>query len=659
VPFVVPPSTTDLEALELDGLHLNSNEIGMTDVAFPPPRQRQEWIGAADAEHQLLVRDPLYENREITANLVVIGGDKDGMLQRVGEIVDKLQKASKTTDGVPLVWSPGGSTLEVTFDVLAGEITEMAVDVEWNLSHVAKLTVVMKAKPYWRGEETLTSTASSGATPFATMEIAYLIGDAPATGRLIVTDTASQSRRLVEWGLEGPLTYNAATSLIIDSDSMTTAGFAGTGSTQAGAYDPGGAGNSVISLGLLNAQAMVGFSGAHSGAFRVKGRFYCNTADTSSTKIRLVWKDQDNPQTANSYVRPIVGVGWNRLDLGTITVSGSWSGYVEVQGPFGETLKLDFLELIPVSDGYGKARATYAYQAGVSVGHDGFSSSTAGAVLHTATSGRAAPTGGDWVTSGAAGDFVYADSGSEEYVTRTSGSPRYAILGSTNYTDIEVSAQAITWQSPVDQHTFSVIARWSSSTDHLFAWLTNGGTLLELRKVVGGSATSLAYTDVIVPAGRWSTLRLVVYSSGRAFATCLGSMGETLGQIEASDSALATGGALATGKPGFAHSSAGATPMPVDEFNVMIPATEPVVIYSGRTLTVSSDDTKRQNSAGTASGNPPSYHPAGRFVVPVGTSRVFAAARRNDTDSTLDDNVTDATQIQVGVTPRGLVVPRS
>jgi hypothetical protein len=38
---------------------------------------------------------------------------------------------------------------------------------------------------------------------------------------------------------------------------------------------------------------------------------------------------------------------------------------------------------------------------------------------------------------------------------------------------------------------------------------------------------------------------------------------------------------------------------------------------------------------------------------------VLAKARRNDVDTAADENVTDATQIQVGITPRGLAVPRS
>jgi hypothetical protein len=52
-----------------------------------------------------------------------------------------------------------------------------------------------------------TATASA---PVTTLEVPNVTGDVPALGRLIVTDTATQSRRFVEWGLEGPLTYNSA-----------------------------------------------------------------------------------------------------------------------------------------------------------------------------------------------------------------------------------------------------------------------------------------------------------------------------------------------------------------------------------------------------------------------------------------------------------------
>jgi hypothetical protein len=45
--------------------------------------------------------------------------------------------------------------------------------------------------------------------------------------------------------------------------------------------------------------------------------------------------------------------------------------------------------------------------------------------------------------------------------------------------------------------------------------------------------------------------------------------------------------------------------------------------------------------------------------VPTGTSRVMVKARRNDVEVASDPNVTDATQIQIAYTPRGVAVPRS
>jgi hypothetical protein len=82
------------------------------------------------------------------------------------------------------------------------------------------------------------------------------------------------------------------------------------------------------------------------------------------------------------------------------------------------------------------------------------------------------------------------------------------------------------------------------------------------------------------------------------------------------------------------------------------------VIFSGRNMQIRYDDTVRQDATGTYTGRPPIYR-GSRFLVDVGTSRVLVKARRNDVDMAEDPNVTDALQVQVGVTPRGLVVPRA
>jgi hypothetical protein len=150
-------------------------------------------------------------------------------------------------------------------------------------------------------------------------------------------------------------------------------------------------------------------------------------------------------------------------------------------------------------------------------------------------------------------------------------------------------------------------------------------------------------------------LRLTVFASGRAVGVDT-TNGVT---VEASDSTLATSGTLASGKPGVGDQGGGtgSNQHYVDDFRVSVPDSEPVALYSGRNMQVRYDDTLRQDSTGTYYGRPQSYR-GSRFLLPVGTSRVLVKARRNDIDLALADTVTDATQIQVGWTPRGLAVPR-
>lgn len=661
------------EALVLDGLALNDGvTFGMVNLDMPVPRQRQDWIGAADSEAQLLVRNPLHENRKITARIdVEPQASMDLAHDKLLAILDKLQKASKYTDGISLTWTPATGTRTCTFDVLAGEIVDLPVDWEngW-LALAPQFTVELTCKPYWRGSETLTSTAA-GTAVFVAMEVSGVTGDVPALGRLIVTDTASQSRRHVEWGLEGPLTYNASTSLLLDSDSLVTSGFGGTGSTLTGAYDPNATGNSVIQTSVFNSPQAVCGTGvqSHIGTFRVKARVN-NGSTPTGIYWRLAWRVGDGTYATNDPVSTTIP-GWVELDLGTITIptvlSGtqSWDARVESWKPGSvDTVRLDYLVLVPTKNGYGKARAAYANTPGVVAGYDYFTSTTAGSGLNT----RSAPAGGTWATSGDTTDYVFADANSDEQVTRattaseTSG--RFAILGSSNFTNVQVEVQPNIKgnQTTGAKLRAGVIARWTDSSNYLRAYVEHqyGGSYLILEKIVSGSATIIASAQLQSWFGNGTVgVRLIAYTSGRAIAQMLHVNGSVNTSIDAVSTDLATGGTLATGKPGiFDQNVSGNTGTRYyDNFVLSTPAEEPIVLFSGRNMQVRHDETFRQDSTGTYVGRPQSYR-GSRFLVPVGTSRVLVKARRNDIDTAADDNVTDATQIQVGWTPRGLAVPR-
>lgn len=687
MPFVVTPTTgVDQESWTLDGLALHDAtfRISVEGVDMTPPRQKPEWIGAADSEYQALVRDPLYENRILVIPMMIAEQTtKDQVFDMIGQIRDKLAEASKHPDGIVLTWTARGSARTINFDVLAGEITELPLDFQLSVRNRARLTITLTCKPFWYGTETLTSTTSSS-TPFVTAEIVNSIGDVPALGRLIITDTATQSRRHVEWGLEGPLTYDPATSLLIDSDDMITSGFGGTQATLSGAYDPNASGNSAIWITAQSAAtAMCGTGNlSHIGAFRVKARVW---ADLATTQVRLSWRAGDGPLSSNAWADHSGGSAWWELDLGMVTIPAvtagtqRWTGQIEARARTSSgtsTVWVDYLVLMPVTAGYGKARAIPTGTAGAVVAYDNFTSTTSGANLN----GGVAPAGGTWATSGAATDFQFADSVgtnfyTSEAITRATlndASRRFAILGSTNYTDTEVASRTMPYNgSSVCTSELGVFARWVDSSNYLTAYLKYDRTApgvwaytLVVEQIVAGVTTTLASEPAAtVGSSNQIRTRLIVYTSGLFFADLL--FGETArASATGTSSVLATGGALDDGKAGILDrsintSAVTASTRVYDEFQVSVPAAEPIVIYSGRNMQVRHDDTIRQDSTGTYTGRPALYMPAGRFLVQVGTSRVLVKARRNDVDSTTDPNVTDATQIQVGVTPRGLAVPRA
>jgi hypothetical protein len=578
------------ESWTLDSLSLSSGAFDLIELTADPPAQRPNWITAADSESAALFRQPLHENRTITMKLKVRQQPSmDTALDRVGALVDKLRKASASTSGIGLVWTPNDSARSVTFTVLAGEISGMPIGLSdegylWVLRQPV-VAVSLTCQPYWIGTETLTSTNSSS-TPLNAFEITGVTGDIPALGRIIITDTATQSRRHVEWGIEGPLTYNSSTSLIVDSDNMVS--------------------------------------------------------------------------------------GWIELDLGTITVPAvtlgtqRWTGQVEVQGDATTpgTVALDYLILVPQADGYGKSRAAWSYSSGVLVAYDTFTTTTAGNALNT----RVAPLGGTWATSGDATDFVFSDnfSGTDgiESLSRTvvvsETTGRFAILGATNYTDSQIDARARFILNNTEQ---ALILRWVDASNFLRLKVNSATGVVTLEQVVAGTPTTLA-TPATGTLGTFTQLtfrfRLIAYASGLAIVTVTSDDGLTsYGSAQAVSTALATGGVLATGKPGIGSRSTSAVSSNHhwDDIAVTTPATEPMVIYSGRNMQVRYDDTLRQDSTATYYGRTPSYR-GSRFLVPVGTSRVLVKARRNDIETSLDDQVTDALQIQIGWTPRGLAVPR-
>ena len=525
----------------------------------------------------------------------------------------------------------------------------------------------------WLGTTGLSASAGPNAVlstePIVPLELSSIAGDVPATGRLVVTDNASQSRRYVSWGLESRwYPTSSAPSLTLDSTSMVTTGFSGTTATQSGAYS--GASNNVIQATLrTQPQAVCGLGNlSHIGAFRPHLRFYASAATMA---VRLTYQTLNGPFRSLSYQVP-VAVGWNHMDLGLIKIPQAtlgaqrWTGRIDAYstGTGGETIGVDAMWLMPAEQ-FARARGIYAYQPGALIGYDEFSATTSGSNLNA----RAAPLGGSWTTSGSTTDLQFADLPTGlETVTRATtsdASRRVAVLGSAlAAVDNEVAIDA--YATVIGSQEVAVLARWVDASNYLSGqWFNAGGSsTYRLMAVVAGAGVGFQTIPITTSANTWYTLTVVVYASGVAVGLMTDRAGVVLASARIQHSSLATGGVLASGKPGFYdyNSTASAVTRYYDNFYLSTPQAEPIVCYSGQSIQFSSDSTLREDSTGVYAGPPPDGGIGSRFTVPNSggpnrKARIAAMARRNDVGVTTDDNIADSLLVQASYTPRYLVVP--
>jgi hypothetical protein len=143
-------------------------------------------------------------------------------------------------------------------------------------------------------------------------------------------------------------------------------------------------------------------------------------------------------------------------------------------------------------------------------------------------------------------------------------------------------------------------------------------------------------------------IRLIVFASGQFIASVLDATATaTLASVSGTSSTLRTGGISRS----------------YDGFIVAIPATEPIVLYSGRKLEIRHDSTERESSAGGTWGRPQSYRGSRFKVGPAGsenrTTRTVVLAHRNNLDAGGEwEPLTDQLTLEATFSPRCSVVPR-
>jgi hypothetical protein len=315
------------ESFVLDGLELNpapgvTSPYSLDDVQFPTPRKRYEWVQGADADGAALVRDPLFEQRTITATVRVTDTTRDLVHDAIAAIEAKLEEAEQQPNGLTVVWTPANSTESLTFYCLSGEIGDIPITHESGyFANSVAVPVTLTCKPFGYGS-TITGTPVTASTPLLSTTLANVPGDVPAEAKIIVTNNLSGPVRDAIWGLEQH-DYNAATpaSLLLAASNLVTSGFAGaSGTTPSGAYLT----NSIGATAYSQVFALAGTGNQpHVGTFRVRARVQ---GTTTAMKVRLAWQNGDSPWGTNAWATLPAAGAWSEIDLGLITITPATAG---------------------------------------------------------------------------------------------------------------------------------------------------------------------------------------------------------------------------------------------------------------------------------------------------------------------------------------------
>jgi hypothetical protein len=483
-------------------------------------------------------------------------------------------------------------------------------------------------------------------------------GDYPGRMRLVVDEDQGQNQRGMIYGLRS-LYYSSSAAARLRYPASELTSVATTVQSDWTVLFSTDRDSGTAPLGAM----------VHQGTYRV---WIKATLSANKPTVRLAWAVGDllnavynDPSTVDSTT-----AGSFLLDLGEVRLDASpvgthqWKGLIQAKGS-SVSLTLEEFWRVPVDEGYGTIRAITNTDPGITVysGQDSFDQTTG------ALTGKTANVGGTWVGAGDADDFQVV---ATDEITRTAVSDASAATGrlvtlNTNNTTIvsQVDFKYSAYMTGTDQ--LGVIARYVDANNWFSASVANfAGSAGGVRwsKVVGGVLTS-GENSVSGPyhsmaLNAWWTIRLEVNTDG-TWTIYFGPQGGALtATMSGSDTALATGGTLATGDVGIvdARTTATASTRTYDNFAAYVPNVD-AVIYASQSIELRHDGMYRENSSGSTwvpiipRGDLLRLPPAG---LEARTAEVFVKASRGDLE-TYPDAGTDDISARLYYRPSWLFVP--
>lgn len=433
----------------------------------------------------------------------------------------------------------------------------------------ANAVLSLELKPDWYGAEiTLDDQTETAAYSFAKVlklssSDAVISGDFPARVRVVVDEDDGDIQMGLLWGIRARYYDSASTAMLsYQAGSLTPLDTAATATIS-------GAAGTVIRHGTLSVNwtpvmSTRILSGAadltHKGSYRVWARCYSTSGTTPA--VRFLWDVGDLVYPVANTFRTIPAANnFYLMDLGEVRLdpvpvgTHRWQGMVQAKGASGgENVAVDRIEFQPLDDGAGRLSATTASDPGLStfVARDEFNQTSGN------LTGKTATVGGNYTGAGDTDDVTVNATG--HYAERTATGDVDSLTGRYIFSGATASAaQVVQVDVYLDAYTeyAGAIARGTDANNWFWALLSvsNVGGVPQMRisKRVTGTVTDF----VNGPLGShtiaaWYTVRARVEADGKWFVWVFrqgGSPGDPIAVGQ--DSALATGGGLATGKIGF------------------------------------------------------------------------------------------------------------
>ena len=612
------------------GIHLQP------DFKFPVPVSEHSYIESRDVEGRRRTHTrPM--NPTGSGQVRIQGANAAAFYANLSNF--QATVAAMNKHGGTMVFTPDGGTA-VTYTIVAMDLAEDTNLDRFIEQEHAVVGFTFECEPYGKLSPVTIASNQAASAPLLVFDVADVPGHVDALGELTITDTATQERWYVEYGLE-EITNASPNDLILSQPDLTATGLAGASNTRSGSFS-----TNTYRATLTSTPVAVCSTGSqpHEGLRRIYARVY---ADTALTYVRAEYRIGDGSWTTISEGWKLaIEDAWSDLFLGIIDVPESETFEVRIVAKCataGGILDVDIVYPFP-ADRWGRARRKITITTpSAFIARDEFDQAAGN------LNGKTLPSGQTWATSGAATDLAVEAAGHTVQRATTSDSevsgPRQASITVASATEIVMS---LDFKATV--HASGLNVRLGPSLTGAFVTVPLLGTNSEIQLQVGSNIDN---ARVPLIAGEWYRL-LFARIGGIAFAW-VGRQGAPITpQVVVENTTTAYTAAL------FADLNTGSTPSTrnYDNFAVWSPGAD-AACFSGQSMRFLHNKMQRENAAGTKWGRVPMTDGDHLRIPPAGREdrlfRMAVRARRTDIVEMPDGNLTDATRADLVVTPRVLL----